>query len=274
MSPAIEFVNAPDATFQRFEALGGNRNQRHRQGAFLVEGVRAINQALGSGWTFESFLYPAHTPLSDWASGILAASSAETHYALDAGLQARLSRKNEPSELIAVVKMAPDDLARIELGDLPLVVVIDRSNSPGNLGTIIRSCDALGADGIVLTGHSVDLYDPETIAASTGSFFALPVVRAASHQEIMPLLSRVRNEYGDVQVVGTSAQAPRAVFECSFWRPSILLLGNEKDGLSRAYQELAETMVRIPVGGAATSLNVACAASILLYEVQRQRARG
>lgn len=239
-----------------------------------MEGVRPINQALANDWTIESFLYPADTPLSEWASGILAASSAKTHYALNAGLHARLSRKNEPSELIAVVEVARDDLDGIVLGDLPLVVVIDRSNSPGNLGTIIRSCDALGADGLVLTGHSVDLYDPETIAASTGSFFALPVVRAASHQEVVPLLSRIGTEYGDVQVIGTSAQAPRAVFECSFWRPTILLLGNEKDGLSHAYQELAETMVRIPVGGSATSLNVACAASILLYEVQRQRTRG
>lgn len=273
MQPRTERLHTENATFQRLEALRHNRNLRHRQRAFLVEGVRQIDQALAHGWAIRSFVHPADAPLSVWAEGILASSPADTHYALPDHLLRKLSGKNEASELLAVAEIPPDDLGRIELGRLPLVVVVDRSNSPGNLGTIIRSCDALGANGLVMTGHAVDLYDPATVAASVGSLFALPVVRRASHEELSPLFDRIRDEYGDLQLVATSAHADRAVYECGFWRPTVLLLGNETDGLNRAYREMADVTVSIPMAGAASSLNVASAAAILLYEVQRQRAR-
>lgn len=273
MPPRTEHLHTENATFQRLDALRRNRNQRYRQRAFLVEGVRHIDRALAHGWSIRAFLYPSDASLSGWAEGILDASGADAHYALPARLHRKLSNKNEASELIALVEMPPDDLARITPGGLPLIVVVDRSSSPGNLGTMIRSCDALGADGLVMTGHAVDLYDPETVAATTGSLFALPVVRIASHKELAPFLDRIRDDYGDLQRVGTSAHAPRAAYECSFWRPTVLLVGNETDGLSGAYQEMADVMVSIPMQGSATSLNVACAASIVLYEVQRQRAR-
>lgn len=274
MSPQTVRIDSEDATFQLLESLGRNRNQRHRHQLFPVEGVRQINQALRFGWTVRGFVYPYGQSLSEWASDVLGSTVTRENYQLPGKLHARLSRKNEASELIALVEMAADDLNRIETGELPLVVVVDRSNSPGNLGTIIRSCDALGVDGLILTGHSVDLYDPETVAASVGSIFSLPVIRLPSGRELEPLCDRLRAQHGDLQLIGTSAKAERQVFECGFWRPTLLLIGNETDGLNHAYTELADEMVAIPMQGSASSLNVACAASILLYEVQRQRNRG
>jgi TrmH family RNA methyltransferase len=274
MPPRTEHLVSESATFQRFDALRRNRNQRHRQRTFFVEGVRQIDQLLAHGWTVRSFLYPSDVARSSWAEGLLASSDAEIHYALPSRLHRKLSGKNDASELFALVAMPEDDLDRIPSDvDMPLIVVVDRAGSPGNLGTLIRSCDALGVDGVVMSGHAVDLYDPETIAATTGSLFALPVVRTASQRELLPLLDRIRSRHGDLQLVGTSAHATRAVDACSFWRPTVLLIGNEAKGLSQAYQEIADVTVSIPMQGSATSLNVACAASILLYEVQRQRAR-
>ena len=115
------------------------------------------------------------------------------------------------------------------------------------------------------------LYDPETIRATTGSFFALPTVRLPSQQELLPWLAGLRQRYADLQVVGTSAKAEVDVAQHDFRRATVLLLGNETSGLSHAYKELCDALVTIPIGGAATSLNVACAASILLYEANRQR---
>lgn len=89
----------------------------------------------------------------------------------------------------------------------------------------------------------------------------------------MAFFRELRDEYGDLQLVGTSAHARQRVYEVSFWRPTVLLIGNETDGLSRAYRDLADVMLAVPVQGSATSLNVACAASVVLYEVHRQRAR-
>lgn len=273
MAFLTERIHSENATFQRLEALRRNRSHRHKQRAFLVEGVRHIDRALEHGWTIRAFVHPSDTHLSAWATGVLEASHADVHFALPSNLHRKLSAKNEPSELIALVAMPPDDPGRIPLGPLPLVVVVDRPGSPGNLGTMIRSCDAQGVDGLVITGHAVDLYDPETVAATTGSLFALPVVRAASHQDLAPLVERIRDEHGDVQIVGTSAHGSRPVYECNFWRPTVLLIGNETDGLSRAYEEMADVKASIPMQGSATSLNVACAASVMLYEVQRQRTR-
>jgi tRNA G18 (ribose-2'-O)-methylase SpoU len=167
--------------------------------------------------------------------------------------------------------MPDDDLARIPVRDNMLVVVFDRPSSPGNLGTIIRSCDALRVDGLIITGHSVDLYDPETISATTGSFFALPTVRLPSHRDLLPWLDAARQQIGSVQIVGSDEKAERAIDEQDFTQPTLLVVGNETWGMSAGYRELCDVAVNIPIAGSASSLNVACATSILLYEIDWQR---
>jgi tRNA G18 (ribose-2'-O)-methylase SpoU len=152
-----------------------------------------------------------------------------------------------------------------------LVVIFDRPANPGNLGTILRSCDALGADGLIITGHGVDLYDPETVSASVGSLFAVPAVRVASPRELEPWFALVREQIGPFQLVGSSARANQLIFEYDWRPPTLLVIGNETNGLSAYYKERCDAIVTIAQVGAATSLNVASAASILLYEIQRQR---
>ncbi len=101
-----------------------------------------------------------------------------------------------------------------------LVVVFDRPASPGNLGTIIRSCDALSVDGLVITGHAADLYDPETISATTGSFFAMPTVRLPSQRELEAWLATIRQTIGPLQVVGSSAKAEVDIAAHDFTQPT------------------------------------------------------
>src|SRR5262249_6509534 len=139
-----------------------------------------------------------------------------------------------------------------------LVVVFDRPAGPGNLGTLIRSCDALNADGLVITGHAADLYDPETISATTGSLFAVPVVRLPSHRELLPWFESIEQAIGPFQVVGSSAKAEKDIVTHDFTGPTILVIGNETWGLSASYKELCDSIVKIPIYGSATSLNVAC----------------
>jgi tRNA G18 (ribose-2'-O)-methylase SpoU len=186
----------------------------------------------------------------------------------------KLSQKEESSELIAIPRIPADDLARISQSDTPLIVILDRIASPGNLGTIIRSCDALGVDGILLTGHAVDLYTPETIRATTGSFFALPVVRVPSSKDILPWIEQQKQRHPSLAVVGTSAKAEQILSEYDFSRPIVLLIGNENHGLSLHYKQICDALVTIPMVGAASSMNVACATSICLYEISRQRGAG
>ncbi len=233
--------------------------------------MRPINGALAHGWTVNAFVYSRDRALSDWAEDVLASSRAATHIELPLPLLAKLSNKAEPSELLALVAMPDDRLSRIPLRDDLRVVVFDRPASPGNLGTIIRSCDALGVDGLVITGHAVDLYDPETISATTGSLFAVPAVRLPSADDLLPWFDLIGRAVGPFQVVGTSARAATDVGDRDFTGPTVLVIGNETWGLSAGYKALCDVMVTIPIGGSATSLNVACAASIILYEMDRQR---
>ena len=151
-----------------------------------------------------------------------------------------------------------------------LVLVLDRPASPGNLGTSLRACDALQADGLIVSGRAADLCDPETIRATTGSFFNVPAVHLPSHRELIPWLDGLKQRFDGLKVVGTSAKAKIPVHEHDFNKPTVLLVGNETNGLSDAYQALADTMITIPMYGYASSLNIACAASILLYETARQ----
>lgn len=271
MKPNIVRVYSENATFQHFETLRRNREKRHRHREFMLEGVRPINLALEYGWPIKGWLYSPERRLSAWATGILKRHNNATFYELPAHLLEKLSGKEESSELLALVAMPPDDLGRIPLRPDLLVLVFDRPANPGNLGATIRSADALGADGLVITGHAVDLYDPETVSASVGSLFALPVVRLASPRDLEPWFARLQDELGPVQLIGTSAKADHPLTEQDWRRPTLLVIGNETSGLSAHYRQRCDAIVNIPQMGAATSLNVACAASILLYEISRQR---
>jgi TrmH family RNA methyltransferase len=257
--------------FQYLETLRRNRTKRSKTGTFFVEGVNAINQSLAYHWEIEAFVYVNDLRLSDWASSILQKSSANTHYELPSTLMRKISQKENTSELIAILRIPPDDLARIPACENPLIVVLDRISSPGNLGAIIRSCDALGVDGIVLTGHAADLYAPETIRASTGSFFTVPVIRVPSPKELVPWISAHKEKYPGLKIIATSANAEDQIDTHNFTKPTILLIGNENHGLSVFFRDLADTALTIPMTGSASSLNVACAASVILYEIARQR---
>lgn len=269
--PTLIRLARADADIQQIESLRHNREKRQKLRCFLVEGVRPINQMLAHGWEVEAFLYAQGRPLSDWATTILARSAARLHYELAPNLIAQLSGKQQPSELLAVARMPADSLTRIPVSAGLLAVVFDRPQSPGNLGTLIRSADALRASGIVITGHAADLYDPETVSASTGSLFALRAVRVGSPRDLEPWFAALHAELGDLQIVGTDEHAAIDLADQSWVRPTILVLGNETWGLSAHFRSRCDTMVRIPIAGSASSLNVACAASILLYAIDNQR---
>jgi 23S rRNA (uridine2479-2'-O)-methyltransferase len=266
-------ITKENAMFQMIAALKTNRDKRNKMG-FLVEGVRNINNAIKYRWGITTYLYSSERGLSDWGKTIIAASTADTHYDLSKDLLKQLSDKDEPSELLAIANMPIDDLNRIQLRKNPLIVIFDSPSLPGNLGTLIRSCDALGADGLVITGYATDVYDPETLRAATGSVFSLPIVRMPASKDLLPGIETLRAKYPNLKIVGTDEKGTKQVFEHDFTKPTIILAGNEKRGLSAAYKEMADVMVNIPMAGtgSASSLNVAVATSIVLAEVGRQRA--
>lgn len=266
-------IHSANATFQKIEVLKRNRIKRQKRKKFFVEGVRNINEAVKNRWKIDAFCYAKNRKLSRWAEGILNKNLVKNVYEVPLKLMQKLSEKENTSELVAVIEMPDDDFKRIEFSSKkpPLIVVIDRPSNRGNLGTIIRSCDVMGVDGIIITGHCVDLYDPEVIVASMGSFFAIPIIRAESHKEVLRYSSTLKVIHKDLQIVGTSAKTEKSIYDSDFKKPTILLIGNETHGLSRAYKEMSDVLYKIPMTGSASSLNIACATSVLLYEAGRQR---
>jgi tRNA G18 (ribose-2'-O)-methylase SpoU len=264
-------ISTRNATFQQWQALLTNRNKRQRAGEFLVQGVRPISLAVERGWEIRAVLASDGPGLSRWGRDVI--DTAEAPRAVVAAeLMRELGGKDEDApELLAVVAMPPDDLARISARENLLVVVFDRPTTPGNIGTLVRSADAFGASGVVVTGHAADPYDPKAVRASTGSLFALPVVRVPSHREVLDWAGELRADGVPVRVVGTDERGPVEIAEQDLTGPTVLAVGNETHGLSAAWREACDGMVRIPITGAASSLNAATAASVALYEAARQR---
>jgi len=272
MSRALR-VTTRNASFQQWQTLLTNRNKRTRAGEFLVQGVRPITLAVAQGWDVRALIYPDGQALSAWARELLASNPAR-RVAMAPELIAELADK-ESAELIAVVAMPTDDiLTAIPADPHLLAVVFDRPTTPGNIGTLVRSADAFGASAVIITGHAADPYDPKSVRASTGSIFAVPVIRADSHREVHDWVLGLRAGGLPVQIVGTDEHGAVDVADHDLTGPRVLLIGNETTGLSAGWREVADLMVRIPITGAASSLNAASAATVMLYEAVRQRSRG
>jgi TrmH family RNA methyltransferase len=266
-------ITRRNSAFQVLQSLASNRQKRHQTRTFLVEGVRPITIALERAWRFGALIYADGRKLSSWARDVIARSPAATRYELSEDLIAELSRKEDTSEILAVLEMPEDSLDRIPVTPNLLTIVADRPASPGNLGSLIRSCDAFGAHGLIVSGHAADIYDPATITASRGSLFAIPVVRTASPAAVAEWIAESHTTVPALRVVCADERGASDAFDTDFSGPTVIVLGNEAQGLSRAYLELCDAAVRIPIIGAASSLNVGIAGSILLYEAARQRGR-
>jgi TrmH family RNA methyltransferase len=264
-------VTTRNARFQQWQALLTNRTKRQRAGEFLVQGVRPITLAEEHGWEITTLLYSDHHSLSAWARDMLDRTGA-TPVAMDPELLAELAGK-EDAELVAVVALPADRLDRIPAGPRLLTVVFDRPATPGNIGNLIRSADAFGASAVVITGHAADPYDPKSVRASTGSLFAVPVIRADSHREVLDWVASLHSSGLAVQIVGTDERGTADVADHDLTGPLMVVIGNETHGLSAGWREACDVTVRIPITGAASSLNAATAATVVLYEARRQRLR-
>ena len=270
MKKAIK-ITVENSDYQHFEVLKRNRYKRYKFREFFIEGVNSIDLALQNNWQIESFLFSDFNSLSSWAKNILRNSKAEFHYELTSDLMRKISDKEDASELIAIGRIPEKSLDEIKIKQDLLIVIFDRPSNPGNLGTVIRSCNSFKVDALIITGHRVDLYDPITIRASVGSFFRLPIFVKESHKDLQLLFDRLNDENLDFQIIGTSAKTEEYINKVKYPKATILIIGNEKSGISNNYRQMCHQVVKIPIYGVASSLNVGCAASIVLYEINCQR---
>jgi tRNA G18 (ribose-2'-O)-methylase SpoU len=264
-------VTSRNARFQQWQAVLTNRTKRQRSGEFLVQGVRPITLAVENNWPITALLYNADARLSNWAEDLLGTVDT-VRVGMAPELLHELGEKADKTpELIAVVGILPDDLSRLDVHSGFLGLAFDRPASPGNVGSLVRSVDAFGGQGMIVTGHAADPYDPKAVRSSTGSLFSTPVVRVPSHREVFDWVGRVRHNGSKMSVVGTDEHGDLDIADYDFTSPTLIVIGNETTGLSAGWREACDHMLSIPMSGSASSLNAANAGTVVLYEAARQR---
>ncbi len=268
-------VLSRNARFQQWQSYLTTRAKRTKAGLFLVQGVRPVSMALGRGWPVEAVLVRSEGALSTWADESVEQgrrSGAEI-VSVAPDLLAELGeRADQPPEVLLVARTRLLDLTDwTPDAPAPVIVVVDRPSSPGNLGTLVRSADAFGAAAVVVTGHAADPFDPVAVRATTGSLFGIPVAAAAGPADVLAVVERLRANGVSTTVVGTDETGDRVIDEHDFRTGTVLVVGNETRGMSAAWREACDVTVSIPIGGTASSLGAPSAGAVGLYEIARQR---
>jgi TrmH family RNA methyltransferase len=240
------------------------RKARVETGLFLVEGLHHIGQAVEAHWDVETLLYAPEFLTSNFARGLLERlersqpGSVQTRLQpVSAEVMESLADKDNPQGLLAIVGQRRQTLA--SLREKKALVALVAPQDPGNVGTILRTMDAVGADGLFLLDGGVDLYHPTVVRASMGTIFWKPIVQTSFDE--FALWARAQS----MQLIGTSAHADVDYHTLVPREPWTLVLGNEQKGLSREQTAACDVTVSLPMRGRVSSLNLAVAAGILLY---------
>lgn len=264
----IRPVVSPDNESIKLAAALRQKKYRDDTGLFMVEGIRFVGEALASNWLIE-YAIVVSDDLTDARIQSLTGRLTERGcpvLSVPATLYRKISDTETPQGILAIVRQRPNLLTDwVPTGRAALWVILDAIQDPGNVGTIIRSADAVGADGVILTPGCADLYAGKTTRATMGSLFHLPVVRAAT-ADCLAFCER----HG-LSVFVAGAEAAEIYSETDLAASCAVVFGNEGLGVGEAFRRQAMRNIRIPILGQAESLNVASAAAVILFEAARQR---
>lgn len=239
-----------------------NRKEREASGLFLVEGITHVAAAIEAGAAVEYVCYAPDLLISPFANDLIAKASALNVpcHPTSAEIFESLTEKDNPSGLLAVVRKPIFSLQSLVSSHHSLHAALVSPQDPGNIGAILRTIDAVGANGLILLDGGVDPYHPNAVRASMGALFTVPVV-SASFAEFTHWAKK-----HNYNVIGTSAHAETDYRTADDKRPLILLLGSEQKGLSPEQLAVCDQTVRLPMHGKVSSLNLAVAAGVMLYE--------
>jgi RNA methyltransferase, TrmH family len=240
---------------------------RTQTGLYIAEGVRLVEEAVQSHAQVQEILICGDIQSGKFDAIINGANSQEVQlYEVTEAVLEHVADTKTPQGVVAIIRQSEGDPeAFIANKENPLYLVLDAIQDPGNLGTIIRTADAVGATGVLLSKTSVDLYNPKVVRATMGSLFHLPVFEV-DLETFLPKLKEI-----GVSVIGTSVTAEKTVYESNFTGAAALVIGSEAHGLTASIAEQIDTEIALPMPGKAESLNAAIAASVMMYEALRQR---
>ncbi|EJF91043.1 TrmH family RNA methyltransferase [Bartonella tamiae] len=264
-----EITSLGNPIIKDIKALSQKKN-RDRERVFLAEGLKLVIDALELGWTIRTLIFAksglGHPLIEKTAARTVAAGGLVIEASQK--IMESITRRDNPQVVIGVFEQKWHSTLDLHVCDSDVFVALERIRDPGNLGTIIRTSDAVGAKGLILIGETTDPYSLETVRATMGSIFALPLYKLSTgdFDELKKKFSKVPSG----RVVGTHLKGAVDYRLADFKHgPTLLIMGNEQQGLSDDLSKNCDQLVRIPQEGRADSLNLAVATGIMLYEIRR-----
>lgn len=243
------------------------RRERNKTDRFLIEGYRENLRALEGNWEIESLFICKELFLGSNEEHLIEkiAKRGTKIYPCDEKVFKKISYRDRPDGLLAIAPQLHRSLDSLNLKKNPFLVVAEAIEKPGNLGTILRSSDAVGLDALIAADPCTDIYNPNVVRASVGTLFTVPVVEAGGKETLSWL------KENKIAILAATPSATKEFTKVDLRGPIAIAVGTEQLGLSPLWMENADIQVKIPMNGVADSLNVAMATTLLLYEAIRQR---
>ena len=265
-TPDNTLSSAQNPRIKRLLLLQQKSSERRRQGLFVVEGERELSHCIEAGFRVETIFYqPQLLAGGDGPVAELLCSQPDACFAVSPSLYGRIAYRGTTEGVVAEVRARERSLSDLHLPENPLLVVLEGVEKPGNVGAVLRSADAAGADAVILCDALTDVYNPNLIRSSIGAIFTVPCVACTSDECIAFLKER------RIQILTAQLQDSHLYYDTDMRRATALVMGTEATGLTQSWREAADSHIRIPMLGQLDSLNVSVSTAILLFEAVRQR---
>jgi len=243
------------------------RSERDERGVFVIEGHRAITRAMQAGTQLEALYFSPDWLVESSEHAVIEAARAQnipvTEVARDAF--AKITYRERPEGLLAVARQWHPQLEALRLSENPFLILVEAIEKPGNLGTILRSADATGAEAVIVCDAVTDVFNPNVVRASTGALFNVPVFITDS-KVAMNFLAK-----NNIRSLAATPAAADVYTDVDMTQPLALVVGSEQHGLSEQWLKQCDLPIKLPMLGMVDSLNVSAATVVLAYEVVRQR---
>lgn len=244
-------------------ALQQKSSERRKQGVFVVEGMRELQHCLNAGYTINSIFFCPELTDTGALSSLLSESIAS--YEVSPEVYEKIAYRGSTEGVIATVQSKQLALKDLHLSKQPLLIVLESVEKPGNLGAILRSADAAGADAVIICDPLTDLYNPNLIRSSIGAIFSVPCI-ACSSDDCINFLKQ-----NNINILTAQLQDSKLYYDTDMTCGTAIIMGTESTGLTDVWRKAADAHIRIPMLGQLDSLNVSVSAAILLFEAVRQR---
>ena len=264
-------ITAENAEFQIIRALKLNRLKRNKLRELFIEGIECIKQAINANIEITRIITTHINGLSDWGKNTIRKYGDARIIEMQDRLYNSLCDRNNPSELLITAKIKTNKLEDITAEKL-FILVFDRPSDHGNMGAIIRSANAFNVDGIFIAGHGIDVYESKVIRASLGSIFFTTIINMESMETLREYINEHKTK-NNMLILGTDSAGTVSIQDKKIEKPVMVIIGNEAKGMSIQLKELCDTIIKIPVNGNVNSLNVSCAASIIMWEIFKRQER-